>query len=98
GGVEVFANSLGLGSRAEVYDGELAGLLFGASKAIALAAENPQIKCIHFFADNTSAIQTILDPKPRAGQLYATQFHKKICTFLDADPEHRVEIAWSPGH
>ncbi|KAJ6572054.1 hypothetical protein B0H19DRAFT_872895, partial [Mycena capillaripes] len=63
-GTEIFARSVGLGSRAEVYDGELAGLLFGASKALALTKENPQIKEIHFFADNTSAIQTIFDPKP----------------------------------
>ncbi|KAF7330237.1 RnaseH domain transposon factor [Mycena venus] len=95
---QVFARSLGLGSRAEVYDGELAGLLLGASKAMALARNDPRIKHIHIFADNTSAIKTIFDPKPRSGQLYSHVFHKKICAFLDDDPERKVEIAWSPGH
>ncbi|KAJ6550389.1 hypothetical protein DFH09DRAFT_888325, partial [Mycena vulgaris] len=51
-----------------------------------------------FFADNTATITTIFGPKPRAGQLYAHQFHQKICAFLDAYPEHTVEISWSPGH
>ncbi|KAF7343444.1 putative RNA-directed DNA polymerase from transposon BS [Mycena venus] len=97
-GAEIFARSIGLGGRAEVYDGELAGLLFGASKAVAMAENDPRIKQIHFFADNTSAIKTIFDPKPRSGQLYAHVFHKKICAFLDGDPERKVEIAWSPGH
>ncbi|KAJ6593026.1 hypothetical protein B0H19DRAFT_919364, partial [Mycena capillaripes] len=63
-GAKIFARSIGLGSRAEVYDGELAALLLGAGKVIALAKDNPQIKEIHFFADNTSAINTIFDPKP----------------------------------
>nr|GAT48620.1 RnaseH domain transposon factor [Mycena chlorophos] len=25
-------------------------------------------------------------------------FHKRVCNFLDEDPENTVEIAWSPGH
>ncbi|CAK5274979.1 unnamed protein product, partial [Mycena citricolor] len=53
---------------------------------------------LHFYADNTSALATIFDPKPRAGQLYAHQFHKAICGFLEGDPQRTVEIAWSPGH
>ncbi|KAJ6550491.1 hypothetical protein DFH09DRAFT_848653, partial [Mycena vulgaris] len=53
---------------------------------------------LHFFADNTATITTIVDLKPRAGQLYAHQFHQRICAFLDANPERTVEISWSPGH
>ncbi|KAJ7671158.1 hypothetical protein B0H17DRAFT_849828, partial [Mycena rosella] len=87
-----------LGGHAEVYDGELAVMYFGACKVIMLAEEDNSIKHLHFFTDNTSVITTILDPRPRLGQLYAHQFHRRICKFLDTDPEHTVEIAWSPGH
>jgi ribonuclease HI len=95
---EIFSSSIGLGSKAEVYDGELAGLYLGACKAIRIAEEDNDIDHLHFFADNTAAISTICDPKPRPGQLYAHQFHKKICDFLDVDDRRTVEIAWSPGH
>ncbi|KAJ7670203.1 hypothetical protein B0H17DRAFT_836392, partial [Mycena rosella] len=65
---EIFAHVSGLGSRAEVYDSELAAMLFGACKAIALAETsretNNVIKHIHFFADNTAAITTIFTQNP----------------------------------
>ncbi|CAK5262296.1 unnamed protein product, partial [Mycena citricolor] len=41
---------------------------------------------------------TIFDPKPRAAQLYAYQFHKIICDYLDDDQTRTVEVGWSLGH
>jgi hypothetical protein len=62
---EVYAESRGLGARAEVYDGKMAGLALGARAATDFIKKNPQIAHIHFYADNSAAIGTILDPKPR---------------------------------
>ncbi|KAF8587536.1 hypothetical protein K439DRAFT_1337999 [Ramaria rubella] len=45
-----------------------------------------------------SAIQNIFEAAPIAGQDYSTRFRESIIAFLDADPTHTVEIAWSPGH
>lgn len=51
---EVFVRSK---SRAEAYDGEMAGLLFGVIGAAH----------IHFFADNSAVcIDAIFNPKPSA--------------------------------
>ncbi|KAJ7938834.1 hypothetical protein B0H13DRAFT_1851413 [Mycena leptocephala] len=69
GDAEIFASSSGLGGHADVYEGELAAMYFGARKAVALAELDRSIKHLHFFADNTSAISTIFDPKPRS-ELY----------------------------
>ncbi|CAK5283362.1 unnamed protein product [Mycena citricolor] len=95
---EIFAESQGLGGRAEVYDGEMAGLWLAAGITTAMATTHTNIKHLHFYANNTSALATIFDPKPQARQLYAHQFHKAICGFLKGDPQRTVEIAWSPGH
>ncbi|KAF8143729.1 hypothetical protein K438DRAFT_1633013, partial [Mycena galopus ATCC 62051] len=82
----------------EVYNGEVAALALAAGRATSLAEEDPSIRHLHFFANNTAVIATIFDPKPRSGQLYAFKFHQKICDFLDGNPERTVEIAWSPGY
>lgn len=97
-GREVFALRMGLGARAEVYDGELAALTIGAHRAVQYARSHNEITHIWFFADNTSAIGTAFDPKPRAGQLYAVNFHSKICTFLEENAARSVNLEWSPGH
>ncbi|KAF7373478.1 Reverse transcriptase from mobile element jockey protein [Mycena sanguinolenta] len=97
-GNEIFAGSAGLGSAAEVYDGEMEALTLAAGRVERLVKEDRSIHHLHFFADNTAALATICDPKPRAGQTYAHKFHGIMCAFLDKDPANTVEVAWSPGH
>ncbi len=70
-GTRAFELSMGLGEKAEVYDGEMAALAMGATKATHHAKEDGEVKHLHFFADNTSAIEAIFDPTPRTGQTYA---------------------------
>ncbi|KAL1665956.1 RnaseH domain, transposon factor [Schizophyllum commune] len=62
------------------------------------ARDHPQIRHIHFFADKTSAIGTIFDPRPHAGQRYSRVFYERICKALDNDEQLEVEIEWCPGH
>jgi ribonuclease HI len=94
---EIYAQSIGLGSKAEVYDGELMGLSRGAQKAVQLARER-NISHLLFFADNTSAICAAFDPKPRQGQLLCHIFHNAITGFLDENENNTVEVNWAPGH
>ncbi len=97
-GTAAFELNMGLGEKAEVYDGEMAAPAMGATKATNHAKEDGDVKHLHFFADNTSAIEAIFDPTPRTGQTYAIVFHRRIRQFLDSDPSHTVEVAWCPGH
>ncbi|CAK5263969.1 unnamed protein product [Mycena citricolor] len=97
-GEEIWAKTEGLGGHAEVYDGEMAALCLAAGAMVSTVKAEPNIKHLHLYADNISALATIFDPKPRARQLYAYKFHKLICEFLDAHPTHTVDVGWSPGH
>ncbi|CAA7267947.1 unnamed protein product [Cyclocybe aegerita] len=97
-GREINSEKMGIGERAEVYDAEMAGLMMGARMAVKYARSHPQINNIYFFADNTAGVRAIFNPKPRTGQLYAARFHKKICHFLDENPEHQMSVSWCPGH
>ncbi|KAF5313927.1 hypothetical protein D9619_013086 [Psilocybe cf. subviscida] len=97
-GQEIRHIRMGLGGRAEVYDGELAALMMGISVAIDEAQKNHNIKHIHLFADNTSAISAIYDPKPKSGQQYKHTFYEKANMFLDSDNSHQLSISWCPSH
>lgn len=90
--------AVGLGPRAEVYDGEMAALMMTARALVHLAEERPGISNIAIFSDNSAAVDAICDPKPRAAQLYAKAFYDSITTLLDARPELSVEVCWCPGH
>jgi ribonuclease HI len=95
---EVKYAQLGLGGRAEVYDGELAGLMIGAREALRYQKDNPTIKHLHFFANNSSAIRGIFNPNNKAGQHYTHRFHRKLCKFLDQNHNNRLTISWCPSH
>lgn len=97
-GTRVRALRAGLGQRAEVYDAEMAALQIAAAAATTYAEQHREVKSIVFFADNSAAVSTIHDPKPRAGQYLSALFHKAMCAFLDECPERTVEVAWCPGH
>ncbi|GBE87945.1 hypothetical protein SCP_1201710 [Sparassis crispa] len=90
---------IGMGKKAEVYDAELAGLAWAARDATHyIHTTNHAVQHLHFYADNTSAISTIFEPKTGPGQGHGRIFRQTITEFLDANPENTVEIAWSPGH
>jgi len=83
---------------AEVYDAELTGLVVGLKTAITKAESLPEIRHIHIYADNVSAIKTAPDPKPRQGQLLAYTFYQHMLRWLQKNPVHTLRVAWCPGH
>jgi len=95
---EVFHHRLGLGGQAESFDGEMAGLMIAAKKAVEYTNAHPQINRIYIFADCTAAIAAIHEPKPRAAQRYAAIFREKILDLLDHHPNIKVELSWCPSH
>ncbi|KAH7101912.1 hypothetical protein BKA62DRAFT_618106, partial [Auriculariales sp. MPI-PUGE-AT-0066] len=58
----------------------------------------PEVTRIVLFSDCSAAVNTIHNPKPRAGQKYAILISRLALEFLDQDPTHSVEIEWCPGH
>jgi hypothetical protein len=80
-------HTIGLGSKAEVYDAEMEGLAQAAREAVAYAM-NSKVSITHlpFYTDNTSAIQNIFEMLPRAGQERSARFRDTITAYLDVDP------------
>jgi ribonuclease HI len=97
-GHEITSSSEGLGTHAEVYDGEMAALATAAYKAMSIAKDTPTITHIYFFADNSAAVDGIFDPMMKPGQLYAALFHKATCEFMNARPTNRITVSWIPSH
>ncbi|GBE87429.1 hypothetical protein SCP_1101050 [Sparassis crispa] len=90
---------VGMGKKSEVYNAELVGLSWAACDATHyIQMTNPAINHLHFYADNTSTISTIFEPMSGPGQMHGRIFRQVITTFLNANPENTVEIAWTPGH
>jgi ribonuclease HI len=105
-GRQVFAKSFGLGTQAEVYDGEVLALAEGA--ALATSFINSQadfdditspITHIHFFTDNSSVLYAIHKPGSCvASQSSVIGFLKQVTSFLGASNTRRVSAEWIPGH
>jgi len=70
----------------------------GIRTAITKADSLPRTHHIHIFADNVSAIKTVLDPKPRQGQLLAYTFYQHMLQWLQKNPVNTLRVAWCPGH
>ena len=97
-GEEIFTDRGGLGQKAEVYDAELVGIAQAAKNAIRYADRHRQVKHIHIFADNTSAVTSAYEPKPKPGQKQMCQITHLADGFLGGCAERTMSIEWCPGH
>jgi ribonuclease HI len=95
---EVFHLQLGLGGHAEISDAELAGLMLAAKRASSYTRTHPEIQNIHIFTDCSSALTTIHQSKPTAGQQYSTSFCHSINQLLASDPNIKATLSWCPSH
>ncbi|KAF9067107.1 hypothetical protein BDP27DRAFT_1384085 [Rhodocollybia butyracea] len=73
-------------------------LSYAAGFASNFSEQNPDITHWQFFSDSAASIQSIFDTSPKSGQLYCSNFYHKMVVFLEADPSHTVEIAWTSSH
>jgi ribonuclease HI len=97
-GVMQHTARLGLGPKADNYDGELAALAAAASYAATRSNADHSIRRWIFYTDNSSAVQTIGDRGARPGQQYAQLFGAKVDEFLAGRRERSVEVRWTPAH
>jgi ribonuclease HI len=97
-GVTQHTARIGLGPKADNYDGELAALAAAASYAAARSNADHSITRWVFYTDNSSAVQTIGDSGARPGQQYAQLFGAKVDEFLAGRIERTVEVRWTPAH
>ncbi|KAF8828234.1 hypothetical protein HHX47_DHR4000457 [Lentinula edodes] len=96
--IEMFSRSIGLGFHAEAYDGEIVALSYAAGLAANMSSQDDSITHWQFFTDSASSIDSIFDTSPKPGQVYCSNFYRKVVEFLDSDPLHSVEVAWVPSH
>jgi ribonuclease HI len=95
----VFSQQIGLGTQQEVFDNELHALANAAKHSVEYAlTTDHQIRHLHFYADNTSAISSLEHNQAGPGQYLAQKFLLHITSFLENDERNTVEIQWSPGH
>lgn len=87
-----------MGYHAEVYDTELTGIARAMKSATEFADKHEQVKHIRIYADNTAAVTSAYEPKPKPGQLQMVRVTRAVDSFLEGDRERTVSIEWCPGH
>ena len=88
------------GGRAEAYDAEMEALAQASShiKTALTTGTLNNVHTIHFFADNTGAIQRIFKGTPGKAQECSIRFRQDILTILDQFPNTNITVEWVPGH
>ncbi|KAE9392421.1 hypothetical protein BT96DRAFT_771374, partial [Gymnopus androsaceus JB14] len=61
---KVFSRSIGLGFRAEAYDGEIVGLSYAAGLASSFSEQKLNITHWQFFSDSLSSVESVFDTSP----------------------------------
>ena len=91
-----------LGRHAEVYDAEMEALASAADAVTQLLGDPSddfvEVNSVHFYSDNTGAIQRIFSAKPGKAQQCSTCFRDAVLDILDRDDVITVSIKWAPGH
>jgi ribonuclease HI len=99
GGEEVAKGAYGLGKRSNVYDAELCALAGTAGRLRQVVCAHPDIRRVVIFADSSSAIGGIVDPRPHPGQQFSLLFRSHVDSLFDlTQGELRIEVKWTPGH
>jgi ribonuclease HI len=85
----------------EIYDAEMEGLTRMAEAVKGLLAttqEARNIKSIHFFADNTGALQRIHKGTPGKAQGCSQHFRPVAFPLLHQNQNLSITLSWVPGH
>ena len=88
-----------MGHQAEVYDAEMHALS-AAMDHVAHYMDLPlgSASHLHFFADNSSSVDSIFLSKPGPSQRFFISFCEHACDFLAADASHEISVSWVPSH
>ena len=87
------------GPRAEAYDAEMEALAQASSYALSALEDSAlNTHSVHFFTDNTGAIQRIFKGTPGKAQSCSLRFRQNILQILDHLPDISITVEWVPGH
>lgn len=96
---EIAHGCIPMGARAEVYDAEMCALASAMDHvAHYMDFDLGSISHLHFYADNTSSVSTILDSRPRPSQRFSISFCEHAAEWLAADGSHQLSVSWVPSH
>jgi ribonuclease HI len=96
-----FEKAVALGQHVEVFDAEMEGLAMAAEAVrdiVANAGTEHPIKIIHFFAENTGALQRIHKCTPGKAQACSQRFRSMVFPILRSYRDIEIALAWVPGH
>ena len=88
------------GPRAEAYDAEMEALAQASSYALSALNDGNlnNTHAIHFFTDNTGAIQRMFKGTLGKAQSCSRHFRQNVLEILDQLPEISITIEWVPSH
>ena len=93
--------AVALGQHVEVFDAEMEGLAMAAEAVKELMSNNvdrDRTKSIHFFADNTGALQRIHKGTPGKAQNCSRRFRAVTLPILHNHQDIEIILSWVPGH
>ncbi|THG92542.1 hypothetical protein EW026_g8391 [Hermanssonia centrifuga] len=82
--------------KATSYDAEIMALAAGIKNAI--RAGGADLRELHVFADNQTALRNIVEPGLYSGQMFTLSVIKDLRRFLCESPEHLITLHWCPAH
>ncbi|KAE8228212.1 hypothetical protein CF326_g6866, partial [Tilletia indica] len=96
-GNEIGRGSTQTGSKREVFDAELIGMLDGLTGAIGQARARG-IAGINIFVDNDAALQAVKSGSSTSSLKVVKSFDNRARRWLRKDAQNRLRLSWVPGH
>ncbi|PSR78236.1 hypothetical protein PHLCEN_2v7493 [Hermanssonia centrifuga] len=78
------------------YDAEVMALAAGIKNAIRAGGTN--LRKLHIFTDNQTALRDIVKPGCYSGQMFTLSMIKDLRRFLCKSLEHSITLHWCPAH
>ncbi|PCH36543.1 hypothetical protein WOLCODRAFT_82526 [Wolfiporia cocos MD-104 SS10] len=98
-GKHIHNEARGLGPQATSFDAELFSAALAANRILdVLPTHVHRTTHIHYFIDNTAAIDKVYDMSKHPGQLNSILFHDATDKLLSTYPDISVTIHWCPSH
>ncbi len=85
-----------ISGKATSYDVEVMALAAGIKNAIKTGGA--ELRKLHVFADNQTALRNIVEPGCYSGQMFTLSVIKDLRRFLCESPEHSITLHWCPAH
>ena len=96
---EIRSATLPMGKRAEVFDAEMLAIAAASLQIQDIRNSSANnIKHVHIFTDNVSALQAIHSPVPGPAQTHTLAFRECAREFLAGGQDRTLTLEWIPSH